>query len=130
MTKDKDDFYEDPTFKGIFNIPKAKAPNIHSKQSGLVIGIDPATDEGDVTALSIKKDGRVYMFIDDDAEIILAFVEQEINKVLNSVKDSLPEELPAIDDETDPDYFYGLGNNSALKEVKAVIEDHIQRGSE
>lgn len=52
----------------------------------LTYRIDPASQD-DYTAISIKKNGNLYLFIDDDAEAIIGFAEAyAVEKVRQALK--------------------------------------------
>lgn len=49
----------------------------------LTYGIDTGAPNGDWTALTIVKNGKVHTFTGDDADAILAYANTQVNQVLD-----------------------------------------------
>lgn len=52
----------------------------------LTFGIDLGTIDGDKTALTLKKGGKVYLYVDDDAEVVLAFAAHREKALLDRLE--------------------------------------------
>ena len=47
------------------------------KEQKIAYGVDMAASNGDKTAISIRRGGKMFTYVDEEAEIILAIIEQK-----------------------------------------------------